>query len=125
MIDGLTNMARYILFLLTLLAGLGAGLFYGWVLSPVEFVDTSPDTLRQDYKTDYVLMAAEAYSVEGDVALAARRLALLGDETPFISAQQALTFAVQVGYAPSDLALLRELVDALETWNPSLGTGND
>jgi hypothetical protein len=95
-------------------------MFYGWVIKPVEYVDTAPDSLRIDYKTDYVLMVAEAYHVEESIALAARRLALLGSDPPLVIAKEAIAFAVQIGYDPNDLALMQALAQALEAWNPSL-----
>ncbi len=72
-------MSRWIRFFLVIAIGAAGGLFYGWVINPVKYVDTTPDTLRIDYKSDYVLMVAESYGADGDLALAARRLALLGD----------------------------------------------
>ena len=48
--------SRWILFIFAILVGAGLGLLYGWVINPVDYVDTTPDTLRIDYKTDYVLM---------------------------------------------------------------------
>ncbi len=95
-------------------------MYYGWVVSPVEYVDTAPDSLRIDYKTDYVLMVAEAYHVEADLGLAVRRLALLGDNPPAETVAQATLFAVEQGYARTDLALIQALADALQSWNPSL-----
>ncbi|UCF61533.1 MAG: hypothetical protein JSV37_02300, partial [Anaerolineaceae bacterium] len=65
-----------------LIIGLVVGLIYGWVLRPVEYVDTAPDTLREDYRTDYVLMVAEAYAGDGDLDLAQIRLATLGPQPP-------------------------------------------
>ena len=38
-------------------------MFYGWVVNPVEYIDIAPESPRVDYKTDYVLMTAEAYNV--------------------------------------------------------------
>jgi hypothetical protein len=73
--------ARWIGFIIAILVGVALGLGYGWIVSPVHYVDTSPDTLRVDYRTDYVLMVAEAYKNEIDPGLAVRRLALL-DNTP-------------------------------------------
>ena len=58
--------SRWILFIIAILAGAGLGLLYGWVINPVDYVDTAPDTLRIDYKTDFVLMVAEAYQGESD-----------------------------------------------------------
>lgn len=111
-------MARWVRFFLAILVGAAGGLFYGWVVNPVRYVDTTPDTLRIDYKSDYVLMVAEAYSAEGDLALAARRLALLGSTAPAEMVHQALLFAESQGYADADVALMRNLYQALQTWNP-------
>ena len=47
-------MSRWTLPLLALLIGIALGLVYGWIISPVEYVDTTPDTLRADYRADYV-----------------------------------------------------------------------
>ncbi len=43
-----------------LVLGVWLGLWYGWRVSPVRYVSTTPDLLRQDYRDDYVLMVAEA-----------------------------------------------------------------
>jgi hypothetical protein len=111
-------MSRWILILLSLLLGIALGLVYGWVIAPVQYTDITPDGLRIDYRTDYVLMAAEAYRSEQDPALAARRLALLGSEPPVIIAEGAYEYARQAGYGEADLAAIQELAIALETWQP-------
>lgn len=112
-------MARWIGFLLSILLGLAAGLYYGWVVSPVEYVDTTPDTLRADYKTDYVLMVAEIYQADGNEENALQALALLGTQPPVEIVQDALEYAAQAQYGPSDLDLLRALRDGLQNWNPA------
>ena len=106
-------MSRWIRFLIVLLLGLAVGLLYAWVFNPVEYVDTTPDTLRMDYKTDYVLMTAEAYGAEGDLNQAQRRLALLGDLPPDELALEAVRFAERAGYTEADLELMRTLSSAL------------
>jgi hypothetical protein len=113
-------MLRWLYFLLAVAAGLGIGLYYGWVVSPVEFYDTSPDTLRIDYKVDYILMTAEAFARDGDVLLARRRLAILGEKNPAEAVQEGIEFAVNVGYAIEDLAVLRDLGEALLQTNPAV-----
>jgi len=109
---------RWLLFLLSILVGAGLGLYYGWVISPVEYVDTVPSTLRADYKADYTLMVAETFHSEQDVKSAARRLALLGSEPSAQIASAALEFARQNGYAPADIQLLQDLTLALQVWQP-------
>jgi len=91
---------------------------YGWVISPVEYVDTSPDTLREDYSTDLVLMVAEVYQNERDIELAAQRLALLGEAHPQKILLGAIEYGVHVGYSPMDLIIMRELHDVLLNWQP-------
>lgn len=115
-------MGRWIRFLLAILVGVAVGLLYGWLINPVEYVDTTPDTLRIDYQSDYVLMVAEIYSVESDIARAVRRLALLGNDPPAEIAHRALLFAEREGYIDSDIVLIRALYTDLQTWNPALET---
>ena len=108
---------RLLFILIALATGIGLGLAYGWIVDPVEFFDLTPDTLRADYKTDYVLMTAEAYRVEQDPGLAARRLAIFGSQSPFAIASQGLEYARANGFADSDIALIQELVTALQAWS--------
>lgn len=116
-------MSRWFGFLITIVLGAAAGLFYGWRVSPVEYVDTTPDSLRIDYKSDYVLMVAEAYRVEANPEKAVRRLALLGDERPDDHIREALLFAERQGYSDTDVDQMRLLLTAVESYllglNPS------
>jgi ABC-type dipeptide/oligopeptide/nickel transport system permease subunit len=114
-------MARWIGFILAILLGAAAGMFYGWVVSPVEYVDTTPQTLRIDYKSDYVLMVAEAYSAEKDLAQAVNRLAVLGSDMPAEIVREAILFAESQGYTDADVAVMRSLGRDLDTWNPLPG----
>jgi hypothetical protein len=114
---------RWAFFFFSILAGLGLGLLYGWVISPVEYVDTSPDSLRADYRSDYVLMVAEIYQSEQDPALAMRRLALLGSAMPpYEIVSQALQFAQSNQYAPQDILLFQNLAVALQLYDASGAT---
>lgn len=113
-------MQRYIFFALATLVGGGLGLLFGWVVSPVEVVETSPDTLRVDYQADYVLMVAEAYWQEEDAEAAVLDLALLGGDSPIETIRAAIVFAVQNEYQPDDLVLMRALEEALLRWDPAL-----
>jgi len=108
---------HWIFILLTFIIGIGAGLAYGWVIDPVEFFDLTPDTLRADYKTDYVLMTAETYRVEQDPGNAARRLAIFGSQSPSSIASDALEYARSNEFPDSDIVLLQELVTAMQAWS--------
>jgi len=114
-------MRRWIWFFIVVLLGVGVGLLYGWVINPVKYVDTTPAKLRSDYQTDYVLMVAEAYQTEGDLDLAARRLAVLGESAPAEIVRQTMILAAQIPYADSDQELLSLLASDLQTWSPNPG----
>jgi len=94
---------RWIFFIISLAVGIGLGLFYAWVLSPVQYVDTTPGTLRIDYRSDYTLMVAEVFNSDHNVDVAARRLALLSSQPPMEIAKQSL-------------ALPSRMVTALRMW---------
>ena len=108
---------RWVFIILALLTGIGIGLAYGWLVDPVDFFDLTPDTLRADYKADYVLMTAEAYRAEQDAGLAARRLAIFGSQSPTSIAANGLAYARANGFPDSDIALMQELVTAMQAWS--------
>ena len=109
--------SRWIFIVLALLAGIGLGLAYGWVIEPVEYFDLTPDTLRTDYKADYVLMVAEAYRSDQDPGLAARRLAVFGSQSPSDIAAMGLAYARTSGFPDTDIVLMQELVTGLQAWS--------
>ena len=108
---------RWLFILIALIAGIGIGLAYGWVIDPVDYFDLTPDTLRADYKADYVLMVAETYHADQDPALAARRLAIFGSQSPSTIASQGLAYARTNGFSDADIALVQELVTAMQAWS--------
>jgi hypothetical protein len=112
-----SNRFRWVLIAIALILGAGLGLAYGWYVDPVDFFDLTPDTLRADYKADYVLMTAEAYRVEQDPGLAARRLAIFGTKSPAGIAADGLAYARANGFSDADIARMRELVTALQAWS--------
>jgi hypothetical protein len=63
-------------------------------------------------------MAAEAYQLEGDLDLAARRLAVLGEKPPVELVQDALLFAARAGYVDADIQKMQTLEAQLRSWNP-------
>jgi hypothetical protein len=73
------------------LAGFGIGLLIAWVISPVRYIDTSPNTLRADFKDQFRITIAASYASDHNLERAKARLALLGDP----NAVQALTAEAQ------------------------------
>ncbi len=110
-------MSRWTLFFVVLLLGLGLGLLYGWVINPVSYQDTTLDTLRIDYKTDYTLMVAEVYHQSNDLDWVMNRLTLLKNESPLRTIEESLKFASQAEYTLLDMFLLRDLHNALKENN--------
>jgi hypothetical protein len=68
--------------LLALLLGLGAGLAYAWMISPLRLTDTTPATLRADFKDQFRSAIAASYAATGNLPRAQARLELLNDANP-------------------------------------------
>ena len=67
-------------YLLTgLILGIALGLVYAWVVSPVEYVDAGPYSLREDFKDQYRLLVALAYLADNNFERAQARLDQLKD----------------------------------------------
>jgi hypothetical protein len=82
-------------YLLTgVILGLVLGLIYAWVVSPVEYVDAGPYSLRADFKDQYRLLVALAYLTDNNFIRAQARLDQLKDpdiaSTVAMQAQQYL-----------------------------------
>lgn len=77
-----SNRNSILYIVLALLTGLGLGLAYSWLLSPVTYVDATPDMLRADFKDQYRIVVAASYASSHDLARARARLQLLGDVDP-------------------------------------------
>ncbi|NUQ83423.1 MAG: hypothetical protein HUU11_01805 [Anaerolineales bacterium] len=69
-------------FLLALLAGLGLGLAYAWMISPLRLTDSEPSVLRVDFKDQFRSVIAASYAATGNLPRAEARLSLLGDPDP-------------------------------------------
>ena len=74
-------MKRLLWFLGGVILGFGLALLIGWVLLPVERADSSPAMLRRDYQEEYIRLVAVAYQVNGNLALAQKRLETLQADT--------------------------------------------
>ena len=115
------SLLRWFFFVLSIAVGVGFGLYYGWVISPIQYVDTSPSTLRADFRADYTLMVAETFQHDQKIETAAHHLAILGSQPPAQLVADALIFAQQNKFDPADIALLQNLNVALQVWQPGGG----
>ncbi|HUS83786.1 MAG TPA: hypothetical protein VMX56_01470 [Anaerolineales bacterium] len=105
--------------LIGIFIGLLLGLLFGWVIRPVEYVDTSPEALREDFRSDYVLMVAEAYLVDRDLELARYRLASLGSRPSLNYVIDAIDFGVENGFNQIDLQTLNQLAVDIRSIPPA------
>lgn len=103
-------------FLLTgLVLGLVLGLLYAWIIDPVSYIDTSPATLRQDYRDHYRLLIARAFAFNQDKGRASARLGLLEDDDPvqaLVSQAQQILSQDGSRYYADVLAVLSQSMNA-------------
>jgi len=101
-------------YLLTgLVLGLAFGLVYAWVLAPVKYVDTSPVSMRQDFKDQFRALIAVAYLSSGNLERARVRLSLIDGENPVQAVAAQAQRAVTEGRPESEIQALGLLANAL------------
>lgn len=108
-------------YLLTgIVIGAALGVLYAWVLQPVQYTNTTPASLRADFKDNYRALIASAYMADGDLVRARARLDLLKDQDVYqvlaVQAQQSLA----AGKAPQEARALGMLAVALGQSPPTL-----
>jgi hypothetical protein len=109
--------SRWLKFILAIFTGAALGLLYGWLINPANDTSVTPETLRLDYRTDFVLMIAEIYHADGNIETAVQSLTLLGDDAPLEITLQALIFAQEIGYTQDDLGKLQNLLTAVQAYS--------
>jgi hypothetical protein len=121
---------RILLFIVMIALGAGAGLAYGWLLKPAAAPQEAElSRLRSDFKTDWVLMAAEQFDETRDLMLALDELALVEPQDPYSLLVNALNYAQGVGYQPEDLSKMHALIEAIDPatyrqWEANRNDGN-
>ena len=112
----------WLAWILGIVVGLLAGVFYAWRVNPVSYTQTDPTSLRADFRMDYLALVASAYAGTGNLERAQARLAILGTEGiaetlgalaqqrlaagyPETEARALASLAAALGERPSDLAL--------------------
>lgn len=102
------------------LVGVGLGLLYGWVIDPVEYVDSPMSNLAQRYRDDYVVMLAAGFTVDGDVDAAIDRLRHLGvDNVPVYVQEITERFITNSGDI-DDIRLLVTLAEGVGRLTPPM-----
>jgi hypothetical protein len=106
---------RWLGFSFAILLGLTAGLLVGWVLAAPAQQGLQPAALRSDYRADLVLMVAEAYRADQDVAAAFTRLHTLDENAnPLLMVQETILLGQQYGYGYDDIQALATLAQVLQ-----------
>ncbi len=107
-----------LLVILGLIAGAALGLLFGWVIMPVEYVDTEIADLAPEYKDEYVQLVAAAYYTDGDLESAQVRLARLEQPNIGQSVSALCERYISEGRDEGDIRALATLADALGVASP-------
>lgn len=102
-----------------LAVGFGIGVGIGWGV-PINVPQTSPAALDPMWQADYILMTAQAYSLDGDLTTAQQRLQDLGYTDPGSMVAQRGQQAIAENLPPEDIGRLARLAAALGTRLPEL-----
>lgn len=100
--------------------GIALGIVVGWWLWPITYTNTSPASLRQDHRDDYVLMTAASYQLDQDLDAARARLVILDSQDPAAPVLELNEKLVIEGGSEDDIARLSELARALGVTESSL-----
>ena len=106
-------MSRWLFLILGFGIGLAGGLYYAWLVSPVEYVETAPDSLRADFRGDYLGLIASAYASGGDLVRARTRLALFPDLDTATELAALAQQRLAAGLADTEASALSQLASAL------------
>lgn len=101
-----------------LAAGVGLGFYIGWVAWPTEFTQADPLVLQERYRRDYTLMIASAYSQDGDLSAAQRRLANMDEIDSQAWFMRVTVDAILTGAAEDDIRQLVRLAVDLGIYSP-------
>jgi hypothetical protein len=102
--------------------GLLLGLLYAWVINPVQWINGTPENLREDFQTDYMSAAIDSYSVNRDVDLAVARYQSFGAAAPTILAGIEASPGEVNPAAVDDFAATVSLYSGTPTPTPASGT---
>ena len=103
----------WIALVIGLVIGIAGGLYYGWYINPVDWVNIGPDKLNAEDQQEYILLVSEAYLHEQEIARARARLAALGakDIAELVSLQA--DEALLRGDDPNTVRALTTMAEAL------------
>lgn len=112
---------RYTPLIIGLLIGIALGLLYGWVFQPLDVEHTSPESLREVYRTEIILMVAEVYASEGNIERAHQRMEVFGFQSDGDLVNNAINFAKAHDFSNQEIELLTTFLTDLTTPNATQG----
>jgi hypothetical protein len=102
-------------YLLTGLAvGIVLGILYAWAIAPLEYTNTSPDTLRANFKDEYRLLIALSHQSHGSLDRTRARLALLADFDPITALGEQAQRFLSANASKESIQALADLSEALQ-----------
>jgi hypothetical protein len=96
-----------------LVIGLALGLSIAWVIAPVQYTDTSPASMRNEFKDQFRAAIASAFNATQNIDRARARLSLLGDPDPAQALVSQAQRMMAAGNSPDSAYELAVLVNAL------------
>lgn len=93
--------------------GLALGLLIAWVIAPVQYTDTSPSSMRTEFKDQYRVSIAMAFNATGNLERAQARLSLVGDQDILQALISQTERIFTSGNSPDDAYEISGLVNAL------------
>jgi len=105
--------AKWFPLLFGMILGFSLGVYYAWVVNPVEYLETAPAALRDEYKADYYNLIALAYDSTGDIERAQLRLAQISDPNPTGTLSQLAQTRLAAGRPENEVRALAMLAAAL------------
>lgn len=98
---------------LAVAVGLAGGLFYTWVLDPVEYYDSPPEALYLQDQIVYLALIGDMYAYEGDLELARQRLEAIGVEAEGPLLAERIEQYLAAGGRTEEVRSLARLAEAL------------
>jgi hypothetical protein len=91
---------------------------FSWVISPVQYLDTPPDSLKEIYKDQYRAVIASAFEANQDIVRAKARLELLGDDDIYRAVAEQAQGVLADGGTQQEAQALGRLAAALSKTMP-------
>lgn len=111
--------------LIGLALGLALGLYYAWVINPVQYYDSVPNQMVPRYRSRWIQMTAFAYGHTGDIERTRLRLHRLPDGEIRQGLTDALETAVETGVPPSTLGKMASLAKRYDAQSPAIAIYTD